>query len=103
MRTFSVSKKEFQNFRDVQIRPHAHWPAVFSCNLHGDVWPFSTYGFTHDADRVYLSGKFKLLGQIVKEVLIERPEGGRFFVNDAGVFIGSDSTSGTPILKFEIQ
>ena len=103
MKTFPLTRREFEKFRDAQIKSHAHWPAVFSCNANEDVWPFVTYGFTYESERRYLNGKFNLLTRVVREVLQDRPEGGMFFIDDIGVFHGSDGRTSHPVVKFSIQ
>ncbi len=87
MRVIFVSRAEFEDFRDVQIRPRADWPATFSCNQYGQVWPFGSYGHTPEGERLYLQRQISKLDEIVAIVLAERPEGGRFFLRDDGVFV----------------
>ena len=90
MSTFRMSQSEFEDFRDVQIKPRADWPATFSCNQHGQVWPFVVYGYTQEDERLYMENQFTLLDDIVKDVLDVRPEGGRFHLNDRGAFLADD-------------
>lgn len=103
MESITLTREEFQEFRDVQIRPRAEWPATFSCNGLEEVWPFISYGHTYEEQRTYLQGKIRLLDKIVKIVLQKRPEGGRFFINDEGVFIDPEGSGGKPIAKFLIS
>ena len=85
MYTIGLSPEEFEEFRDVQIRPRADWPAIFSCNQYQKVWPFRSYGYTGPVTDI--QGEIPRLDEIVEWVLEMRPEGGRFFINDEGVFI----------------
>ena len=85
MEIIILSREEFEEFRDVQIRPRADWPATFSCNKSHEVWPFHNFGPT--GWKIYLDGQIPRLDEIVRIVLNDRSEGGRFFVNDNGVFV----------------
>ena len=87
MEIIHIDVEEFEEFRDVQIRPRADWPATFSCNRWREVWPFSNYGRTPEGNKIDPQGLFPRLDQIVGIVLNDRPSGGRFFINDYGVFV----------------
>ena len=60
---------------------------TFSCNKHGDVWRPPGYGFTAPHERTNLKGTDLRLDAVVRQVLQERPAGGRFEVNPEGVFL----------------
>ncbi len=81
-----VASGEIEELREVQIRYRTDWPAVFSCNKYGEIWVFSTYGYTRSSRRVRIIGN-RLLEKIVGIYLQRRPEGGRFFVDESGVYI----------------
>ena len=66
------------------------WPVTLSCNGSGAVWPPTTYGHTPYDRRERLEGRLALLDEIVGDVLRERSRGGRFHINDAGVFMADD-------------
>ena len=87
MEMIFIDREKFEEFRDVQIRPRADWPATFSCNSWNEVWPFSSYSATPEGDRVPLQGLIPQLDEIVKIVLNFRSSGGRFFISDDGVFV----------------
>ena len=87
MQEIPLSVDEFDEFRDVQIRPRADWPATFSCSPRGEVWPFKSWGYTYGTGRLHLEGIFPLLDHIVEIVLRERKGGGRFLIDDDGVFV----------------
>ncbi len=95
-----LSREEFEEFRDRQIRPRADWPAAFSCNFRKEVWPFVSYGLTYEENRRHLKGEVKLLDEIVETVLAERPSGGRFYISDNGVF--SDAEGNEAVVLFHI-
>ena len=90
MRTRTIGLAELKYFRDVQVRPRWGWPATFSCNGRREVWPGTRYGHTPEHERQHLEGVLALLDEIVDDVLHVEPRGGRFHVNDQGVFLASD-------------
>lgn len=63
------------------------WPAVYSCNKHGQVWPFATWCRTPESRRRYLQGAIPLLDDVVDAVLSARPQGGRFRIRDGEVIL----------------
>ena len=102
MHTVKLTREVFEEFRDLQIRPRADWPATFSCNPRREVWPFQGYGYTEPKDRVHLESKFDLLDHIVEAVLEERPEGGRFFIDDDGVYVPTIGSNKHAVAIFHI-
>ena len=101
-----VSSEELEVLREVQIKPKWGWPARFSCNEWGQVWPFTTSSRTPESDRVHLEGVFPLLDQIVQRVVwITRtrgkyPRGGRFLVHDEGVVLADGDEQ---IIEFQFE
>ena len=91
MQARHMTAAEFEFFRDVQIKPKWGWPATFSCNRKRQVWPGTTFGPTPELEREYVEGVRALLDEIVDDVLCVRPRGGRFHIDDRGVFLASDS------------
>lgn len=88
MRYITLAYNEFEQFRDVQVKSRWDWPATFSCNPSGQVWPPPGYGFTDEADRIYLSRRdYPTLHMIVDALLSVHHKGGRFHINDDGVFL----------------
>ena len=84
----TLTREEFNWFRDVQIKPRWDWPATFSCNRQREVWLFVVYGHTPPEDRQYLEqGDYPVLYKIVERFLIYRPKGGRFHIGNEGVFL----------------
>ena len=67
------------------------WPVTLSCNGSDAVWPSTTYGHTPYVGRDHLEGHLALLNEIVADILRERPNGGRFHIDDAGAFFGGQS------------
>ena len=99
-----VSSEELEELREVQIRPQWGWPATFSCNEAREVWPFTTTSRTPEEDRLPLDIPF--LNRIVELVVAETramgkyPQGGRFYVNDVGVFL---TVGNVQIVQFEFD
>ena len=87
MEHFELTRDQFEVMRKYQVNQRRDWPVALSCNCHRDIWPPIGLGFTHPRDRMYLQGRIPILGRIVEVVLAERPEGGRFFVDDNGIYI----------------
>lgn len=68
--------------------PLSHTPVgTFSCNASGDVWRPSGFGLTPAHERGNLRGQDPRLDSIVKRVLSVRAKGGRFEINDRGIFL----------------
>ena len=63
------------------------WPAVFSCNPQGDIWPTCTKGLSREHQRVQVRGRLPYLDTLAAFVLRARPEGGRFFIDEHGLFL----------------
>lgn len=90
MHNIPITREEFEEFRSLQIRSRWDWPASFSCNRKKEVWPWIGYGFSDEKDRIHLQGEVPLLDLIVDIVLRERWLGGRFFINEKGVYLRPD-------------
>jgi sulfur relay (sulfurtransferase) DsrC/TusE family protein len=60
---------------------------TFSCNSRGEVWRPTGFGLTATHERVNLSGRDRDLDAAVRRVLAIRAAGGRFEINDRGVFL----------------
>ena len=90
MRYITLTFPEFEEFRDVQVKTRWDWPATFSCNPSGQVWPTPGYGYTPEEGRTYLSRRdYPTLHKIVDAYLSVRFEGGRMHINDDGVFVAA--------------
>ena len=90
MWTYELSPRHFQQLKDMQVRLRMDWPAVFSCNANRETWAFTTLGYTPHPERIRVEGQSDVLDDIVEMVLDERPVGGRFFINETGVFAKPD-------------
>jgi hypothetical protein len=47
----SLTRAEFEHLKALQRRKRWDWPAVFSTNPRGDIWPFVTRGYTSEIKR----------------------------------------------------
>ena len=81
-----LTQEEFNQLRKMQVKFRWDWPATFSANEHGHIWPFKTYSYTPDFQRIPLRGASELLDYLADEYISIRPEGGRFFINDEGAY-----------------
>jgi hypothetical protein len=84
MKEITLTREQFEEFRELQIRPRFDWPATFSANRRGDVWPYKTRGHTPKGERIPLRGLYPVLDKIVAAYVVERKKVGRFFINDEG-------------------
>lgn len=81
-----VAKEEFEKFKAEAGANGWGWPVALSTNHWREVWPPPGRGFTQPDDRRRLYGRFPFIGRIVDAYLKERPEGGRFFIDDQLVY-----------------
>ena len=88
-----LTQEEFQELRRMQIHFRWDWPATFSANYLGDIWPFVTYNYTPEKLRLQLRGASELLDYLADEYISIRPEGGRFFIDGQGGFYKSGDTA----------
>jgi len=82
------------------VRKRHRWPASFSLGAYDQIWPFESWGHTKPDKRENVRGKSKLLDAIAYRYRIERPEGGRFFLDDEHAYkpVGSRKV---PFLRFK--
>lgn len=107
MQTISVTRKRYQKLvrcYEEHVwewdRRRAEWDAIFSCNQFKEAWPVHDYGYSHADDREYLHTRYRLLREIVEVVLANDPCGGRFFLNEDGVFVKSEEGDLSQIASF---
>lgn len=65
------------------------WPAWFSCNAAGDVWPsHPRFGWTRPSERQLVTGQSVFLDDVVVPLVLSCDAGGgRFYVDDVGVYL----------------
>jgi hypothetical protein len=83
---FPITRNQFQEFRDLQIKYRWDWPATFSTNPNGDVWPWIKKGYTPVQLREKVNGLSTLLDKVAHEYSLAREECGRFFIDQSGAF-----------------
>ena len=88
LKQIRISKKEYESFLELEIKRRSKWWAVFSVNRREQIWPFVCYGVTPEEKRQYVSLEEyprlrELGGNFISSV---DEEGGRFFIDERGVF-----------------
>jgi hypothetical protein len=63
------------------------WPATFSRNARGEIWPSVTKGLTPEHTRFHVQGRVPALDRIAQTLLRMRPKGGRFYITHDGVYL----------------
>ena len=104
--TLAFTRDEFDELVQLQKRRRWDWPAVFSTNEYGDIWPFTTYGWTPDLQREQLRDISKIIDAVAAIYRLKvRPEGGRFFIDEHGAFYKNEDEASPPIqfITFEVQ
>jgi hypothetical protein len=90
----TITRAEFDYLRALQRSKRWDWPAVFSTNPQGDIWPFATRGYTHPSEREEVRGLSRVVDQVADLSLRARSNGGRFFIDDFGAFYKDDEVGG---------
>ena len=85
-----VTRAEFDYLRVLQRKKRWGWPAVFSTNHRGDIWPFVTRSYTPVAAREEVRGLSRVIDRIADLYLKVRGDGGRFFIDDFGACYKDD-------------
>ncbi len=99
METLQITRYEFEEFRRLQEKHRWDWPAVFSANAQGEIWPFVSFGHTPGQSRDDVRGLSLVVDRVAEEYLKTRDLGGRFFINAEGAFF-KDATS--QVIKFMV-
>jgi hypothetical protein len=79
-----ITHEEFIELLSLQRKCRPDWPAAFSTNPRGHIWPWVCYGWTPLESRDYVRGFSTVIDRVAKLYLDERPEGGRFFIDMQG-------------------
>jgi hypothetical protein len=107
MKSISISLVELEDMKNLPERFRFDWPAVFSINQTKKIWLWKRWGNTPLRERVYVQGKSRIIDAIANEYLLQRPDGGRIFVDDRGAFytpeINGMKSEELPILTFKIE
>jgi hypothetical protein len=102
MEIFTISPIEYQEFRNLQVRRRWDWPAAFSANEHGSIWPFVTFGYTRGQSREEVRGISELVDAIADAYLDARAGGGRFFISEFGAFYKDEEKQLSQSVKFQL-
>jgi len=82
MRNRKITRAEFEELKQLAFKRHWKWPAVFSTNSKGELWPWVCNGRTPELDRKDVRGLSPALDQIASAYTAMREEGGRIFIKN---------------------
>jgi len=91
MKALEITRDQFDEFKKLQVKKRWDWPATFSTNSQGSIWPYVTNGRTPIEDRNNVRGESPLLDEIADRYTTMREEGGRFFIGWNGAFWRSEN------------
>lgn len=103
MREIRLTPKELIQLTQLKLTKKWKWPAVFSTNPQGEIWPGITYGVTPIEHRVELSDLVPVLNRIKDLYLGVREEGGRIFVDFNGAYYKNQQKQEFQIVKFKLD
>jgi hypothetical protein len=86
VKTLEITPEQFKKFKELQVKKRWDWPATFSTNAQGSIWPYVTNGRTPEENRTDVRGDSPLLDQVADIYTALREEGGRFFIGWDGAF-----------------
>jgi hypothetical protein len=101
LKTVEITLAQFQEFCELQQKRRWDWPATFSTNSKGEVWPFLRKGYTPPRERENVRAYSPLLAIVADIYTTQRGEGGRFFVNEVGAFWKSDPVEPIQFVKWD--
>ena len=78
----TFNRKEYDWLRSLQRRKRWDWPAVFSTNPKGNIWPYVRHGWTPDHEREEVRGLSTVIDKVADIYLKVRSDGGRLFIDD---------------------
>ena len=81
MEPIFITRSQLEEIKQLQLRKRPDWPATFSVNCQGRIWPFANWGHTPEHNRDAIAGISPTVDAIAVRFLDIRPEGGRFFVD----------------------
>jgi hypothetical protein len=107
MKFISIALAELEAIKSLPERFRPDWPAVFNTNQANEIWLWKRWGNTPRAERTYVEGKSRIIDIVADEYLAQRPDGGRFFIDDRGAFYSPEMNGmklgELPIMVFEIE
>jgi len=97
--TLTFTRKEYDWLRSLQRKKRWDWPAIFSTNARGDIWPYVRHGWTPEHEREEVRGLSTVIDQVADIYLTVRSDGGRFFIDDNWACYKSENV-GDPLTVF---
>lgn len=101
MRTVKIHSAEFEDLKRLRIKWRCDWPAIFSTNANGDIWPCVRTGLTPETQRINVRGVLPLLDLVADIYRTVREEGGRIFVGEQGAVWKDTNRKLHPIVTWE--
>ncbi len=86
MECIRLTRADFELLKVLQVQQRWDWPAIFSTNPQGDIWPFVTWGLTPEEVRHGIRGLSKVVDEVADAYVCRRHLGGRFFIDESGAF-----------------
>ena len=84
MLPLQITRDQFRELEALQVKHRRDWPAVFSTNARGDIWPFACFGPTPLEWRKEVAQLSAVVTELAQLYLDERVRGGRFFIDLQG-------------------
>jgi len=100
VKNLMITEEELEEVKRIQIEHHWKWPAAFSTNRSGDIWPCEVRGYTPPEQREQVRGICKLIDAIATEYLNVRSSGGHFIISDTGASYSPQANQEIPFLTF---
>jgi hypothetical protein len=69
----------------------------------GQIWAYTHFGHTPFNQREYVHGASRVIDLVAEECRRERPDGGRFFINDDGAFYNEEGGPRIQFVVFQFQ
>jgi hypothetical protein len=86
MECIRLTRTDFELLKVLQARLRWDWPATFSTNPQGEIWPFVTWGLTPEELRNGIRGLSKVVDEVADAYICRRHRGGRFFIDESGAY-----------------
>lgn len=102
MREKVIARYQLNEIKRLVRKHRSDWPAVFSTNIHREIWVFVRWGYTPGEDRISVEGICTPLDEIASEFREVRNGGGRFFIDPRGVFYKDCLSQLVPAIRFRI-
>jgi hypothetical protein len=101
MKELRLTDTEFERLRELQLRLRWDWPAAFSANWKGEIWPFVFCGYTRRQSRQDIRGLSEVVDRLADHFLGIRNEGGRFFIDERGAFYKTQGAQEVQFVAFK--